>query len=243
MSENKKQTKQIIWVHGNKGGIGKSLMAAVVIDYLLGKGEQVALVESDGSVPDVQRRYGDTLPSIIAPLVDAESVDQILESLETLGETEIRTVVVNLPANAELIDSIADEVKDVCQALDFESRTLFMIDNCEDSAKLAEKSANSGIASISSKCCAVINMRFGKTESNFKWFEDGMPYRSNFLKPTKNNETALPMLKSRITTHTDFKNHPLSSLAAPQSPFRVVDRVGLQRWLIDAHNIVEELLK
>ncbi len=236
--------KQIIWIHGNKGGIGKSIMSAVALDYLIGKGAKVALVESDGSVPDVKRRYGDTIPAMITPLVDAESVDMILESLETLGGVDtIDTVVVNLPANAELLDGIADEVQEVCEALGFESRTLFMIDNCEDSAALAAQSAKDGIVSISSKAFAVVNMHFGKTQANFKWFSESLKHRANFLKPKKNTEVALPALKPRVTTHDDFKDMPLSDLISTSSSFKVVDRVSLSKWLKSAHAIIEELLK
>jgi MinD superfamily P-loop ATPase len=43
------QSKNIYWVGGGKGGVGKSMLALASLDYLVGRGEQVLLVECDTS--------------------------------------------------------------------------------------------------------------------------------------------------------------------------------------------------
>ena len=48
---------RIYWIGGSKGGVGKSMMTVVVLDYLLEQGEKVLLVECDTSNPDVWKAY------------------------------------------------------------------------------------------------------------------------------------------------------------------------------------------
>src|SRR5580693_5624072 len=53
---------RIYWIGGSKGGVGKSMMTVVILDYLLEQGEKVLLVECDTSNPDalesLQQRNG-----------------------------------------------------------------------------------------------------------------------------------------------------------------------------------------
>ena len=45
--------KDIYFVGGSKGGVGKSMVAVALLDYLLEKGEDVILIESDTSNCDL----------------------------------------------------------------------------------------------------------------------------------------------------------------------------------------------
>jgi MinD-like ATPase involved in chromosome partitioning or flagellar assembly len=49
--------RRIYWIGGSKGGVGKSMMTVVILDYLLEQGEKVLLVECDTSNPDVWKAY------------------------------------------------------------------------------------------------------------------------------------------------------------------------------------------
>jgi cellulose biosynthesis protein BcsQ len=48
---------RIYWIGGSKGGVGKSIMTVVTLDYLIDAGEKVLLVECDTSNPDVWKAY------------------------------------------------------------------------------------------------------------------------------------------------------------------------------------------
>src|SRR5579862_9447440 len=52
---------RIYWIGGSKGGVGKSMMTVVILDYLLEQGEKVLLVECDTSNPDVWKAYGNEM--------------------------------------------------------------------------------------------------------------------------------------------------------------------------------------
>ncbi len=47
----------IYYIGGSKGGVGKSIVAFAFIDYLIGKGIKVLLVETDNSNPDVYKTH------------------------------------------------------------------------------------------------------------------------------------------------------------------------------------------
>lgn len=53
---------KFIIVHGDKGGVGKSMVAQALADYLMSTGVKVAIVEADTQNPDVARMFGASLP-------------------------------------------------------------------------------------------------------------------------------------------------------------------------------------
>jgi len=236
------KTKKIIWVHGTKGGIGKSMMSSVVIDYLLSKGKTVAIIEGDGSVPDVRARFGDGVPSLLSPLNSDKSVYEMLAGLEMASVSgNIEYIVVNLPANAELIDSIAEDVHAVTDELGYTNHTLFMISASTDSVNLLQRSANDGIVSISKTAIAVINKHFGENAMAFAWADS--TERNSFLTDASHHDMVLPVLQDRVKVHNDFQKGTFSRFTKPDSPFMVVDRVVMSKWLREAHSIVEKLVE
>jgi MinD-like ATPase involved in chromosome partitioning or flagellar assembly len=51
----------IFLVGGGKGGVGKSLMSIALLDFLQASGQRPFLVETDTSVPDVFKTYGEAV--------------------------------------------------------------------------------------------------------------------------------------------------------------------------------------
>ena len=62
---------RIYWIGGSKGGVGKSMMTVVILDYLLEQGEKVLLVECDTSNPDVWKAYGNEMEGELIDLDEA----------------------------------------------------------------------------------------------------------------------------------------------------------------------------
>ncbi len=56
------QATRIIISHGDKGGVGKSMVASAIADYLHANGEMVAIIDADTRNPDVDRMFGKYLP-------------------------------------------------------------------------------------------------------------------------------------------------------------------------------------
>ena len=51
--------KDLIFCTGFKGGIGKSFMTAAVVDYLATKSDDIVIIDSDSSIPDIYKTFND----------------------------------------------------------------------------------------------------------------------------------------------------------------------------------------
>jgi len=60
-AETSRQGSKIIVIHGDKGGVGKSMVAQALADYLMKSGVKVAIVEADTQNPDVARMFGQNM--------------------------------------------------------------------------------------------------------------------------------------------------------------------------------------
>lgn len=88
---------RLIVVHGDKGGVGKSMVAMALIDYLMSIDVPVALIESDASNSDVRRMYENHVPNTFLALNhDPKSWIGIGNFIE---ENPDYVFVLNTPAN------------------------------------------------------------------------------------------------------------------------------------------------
>jgi len=85
----------IHFIGGEKGGVGKSVMARLCAQYCIDKSLPFTAIDADISHGALKRFYGDYTRAI--DLTDYESADAIL----TLASEEPRRVVVDLPAQSE----------------------------------------------------------------------------------------------------------------------------------------------
>ena len=66
----------IYYVGGSKGGVGKSLMAFALIDYLASHGNKILLIESDNSNPDVYKAHQPHQnETLVCEIMDLDSAD------------------------------------------------------------------------------------------------------------------------------------------------------------------------
>ncbi|MBU2806513.1 ATP-binding protein, partial [Acidithiobacillus ferridurans] len=85
--------------HGDKGGVGKSLLSAVLVDHLIQSGRDVGIIEGDTGA-DIALRFSDIdlqLVNLNRSGAQEEAVLGFSEALEALAGKDI---VVNLPAGA-----------------------------------------------------------------------------------------------------------------------------------------------
>jgi len=94
----------IHFIGGEKGGVGKSVVARLVAQYCIDKGLPFVAVDADGSHGALLRFYADYTRPV--DLTSFESADQIL----SLATDENRRVVVDLPAQSDrLLGAWLDE--------------------------------------------------------------------------------------------------------------------------------------
>jgi hypothetical protein len=91
----------IYYVGGSKGGVGKSLISTVLIQFLIdryGENKTVHLIETDESNPDVGRIYGGKIP--VTPLVLGDQDTGWITLYDILEEASDTLFVINSAARS-----------------------------------------------------------------------------------------------------------------------------------------------
>jgi hypothetical protein len=91
----------IYYIGGSKGGVGKSIISTVLVQFLLdkyGENKTIHLVETDESNPDVGRIYSGKIP--VTPLVLDESETGWITFFELLEKNDNTLFVVNSAARS-----------------------------------------------------------------------------------------------------------------------------------------------
>ncbi len=224
--------KKIIFVHGDKGGTGKSLTSSVLVDYYLNNNRDLLVIEGDNTVPDVAKRFGNLINGVSAGLAGDDPADAVSRIIEYVEKENSSRIVVNLPASAgETLDPLAaDLIQPAFAELEYEINVCFVIGKTSDSSDLAEKSLNFGLAGISDNKTGVINGFFGNVET-FDW--SNSKSRKNWLE-SGGNEVFLPSLHERVAREvlagafSDYLN--TTQLTIP-------NKILLKNWLAAAHKI------
>jgi hypothetical protein len=187
----------IYYSHGDKGGVGKSMVSAVLLEYLLeksylrSKSSAPKLIEGDAGQPDIALRYHGVIEVRGVNLNQAGASDAAVmaftDALEDLGEGD---VVVNLPAAAgDTLEHLAEVLITAADELGHESRVFYSIGHTAIATKNALKSINSGLLGAvgAGNRCIVYPAFLGSTE-NFDWMKSGA--RESF----KGHEIVMPAI-------------------------------------------------
>lgn len=94
-AETSQPVSKFIVIHGDKGGVGKSVVAQAMADYLMMSGVKVAIVEADTQNPDVARMFSGNLP-VAQTNVRSEN-----------GWMDVMDFVVNHPGHAIIMNTPA----------------------------------------------------------------------------------------------------------------------------------------
>ncbi|MDY6936926.1 MAG: hypothetical protein SWY16_04595 [Cyanobacteriota bacterium] len=129
------------FVGGEKGGVGKSLVARTLSQYLLDNNLSCILFEADRSNPDLARIYGKTLPCQFAVFSEGERYEDTANKVFEAAITS--RVLVNLPAQVfpAMKKWYADnELFEVAAEEDVSITIWFVADGGYDSLTLLAKS-------------------------------------------------------------------------------------------------------
>jgi hypothetical protein len=218
--EGKPMNAPIVFVSGSKGGVGKSITAMAVLDYLSTKQQMLKLVDADTSNPDVFKSYGRAVES---EQVDLDDVEGWIQLVNTAESPSFKTVVVNTPArNNDGVRKHGEVLLNALKELQRPLITLWIINRQRDSLDLLSEyldlTANHGIVHV------VQNGYFGEA----KKYE---LYNTSSIKDRvtqQNGKTLfLPDLADRVTDDLYTKRITLAQAGAQM---KIGDRVELQRW-------------
>lgn len=125
-------------VGGCKGGVGKTMVALALVDYLLRRDWPILLVETDTSNPDVWRMYGGE-PGVVAEALDLDRAEGWIDLINLCEAHPGRVAVVNTAARNNR--GVAAHGATLSRALPELRRrlvTLWVINTQRDSVELLE---------------------------------------------------------------------------------------------------------
>jgi hypothetical protein len=218
--------------HGDKGGVGKSYLSMLAVEYLLQFGP-VSLVEADPTQPDLGVRYMglDNVTVGALPLNKAGDAENALSAFgEMMETTNVALVVVNLPAGAgETLDGTADMIRDLSDALEYRLVVTYALEKNRVASDALIRSMAKGLLSVvdTDKRFVAYPEYKGKVET-FDWYN--RPEREKaeiceLIVPSLANRSALNKLEAtrgRVAGLVDKANRP--------DGWMILDQSSVYRW-------------
>lgn len=143
--------KRVIFSHGDKGGVGKSTAAAMMVDIAVNRFGRCHVIDGDNKTPDLMNRFdGHPKVSIMHMQINKAGAASIAaEELSGIIERASETIiVVNLPSNAgDTLDELGPLLNDVLADVNADALCSYCLDKIEESATELKKSLGNGFFS------------------------------------------------------------------------------------------------
>lgn len=222
--------KTLFIVHGDKGGVGKSLFATAMAETLLSIFGSVCIVEGDAKIPDVARRFGGApgVEGLLTNLARADKAEEaivsLFEELEARGDAA-RLVVINTPGSAsDTLDKKADLFMPVARDMGYQIRVAWLVADDLEGIELSAKSelclqADRKLAVINAAKTSPISGPWSRSASRRLWLESG------------GAEATFPALTDRGMVLLRESGKRPSDLSSPDGGQSIVIRQVFKNWL------------
>ena len=232
--------------HGDKGGVGKSMTSAVLVERLLDDqhAESIAIIEGDKANPDVGKRYQHVAGVVtgVLPLNQPGMAanDAVTQLADWIEHNEPDAVVVNLPANAsETLDQCGTLLRSVCNALGYRMVVTYSLGIGDDLTVGMIKSLESGLLSQADPSNRyVIYPIFQGAKARFLWSRH--PAREDYLM----QEIEMPALMSSNSrdklTNTAGRITDLGETGG--AGWTVAERINVGEWIYAATTAIDALM-
>ena len=219
---------KLYWVGGAKGGVGKSIVAMALLDYLITLGMSPLLVETDTANPDVFKSYGELVETV---QLDLDTRDGWI-ALLTLCEQATRPVVINTGSrNSAAVARFADLFQLGLDDLAAELVALWVINEQRDSLELLRQ-FRAALPSV-----RVHVLRNQHCAPTFPLYD-----QSNLRQEIETNgglSLTFPDLAGRVTR--ELYDRRLTLMAAEREmPFG--NRIELKRWRQAAKQVFSQVV-
>jgi hypothetical protein len=227
--------------HGEKGGVGKSRLAMVLIDYLLKvNARPVVLIEGDKSGQDVGERYADIVET---GFINLNRPDHMQEAFSSLGNWieehgEGKDVVINLPGQAfDTLDKFADLLAATMEMAGQDLVVFYSLGTLDLHLNNLVESMKNGLMSVVplERQIVVMSEAVGSVDQ-FAWAHSDA--RTAYLGAGGKEGFVPKLLPSALDTRMGGLPGPYSAFLGKDSPFSLTDRGLLFRWLKSADAVV-----
>lgn len=212
----------IYYVGGSKGGVGKSKMSFVLIDYLLSQEKKVLLVESDNSNPDVYKTHEPySGPNLICGITDLDSQEGWMNLVDLLEDNPEHFVVINSAARSNMgIGKYGATFRETLPELDRKLFTFWMLNRQRDAVELLKGFLDSFPEAPVNACR---NLHFGEPDK----FEIYNTSKVREIVEANGLTLDFPSLSPRVADKLYSDRLPIW---IAQEQFRISCRVELSRW-------------
>jgi hypothetical protein len=224
-------SKPIVVVGGGKGGVGKSTVSIGVIDTLLAHGENVQLIESDTSNPDVWKMYRNEIETCLINLDDANGWIDLVNVCE--GNPESVIVLNTAARNNGGVAAYGHTLNSTLAALKRDLITIWVINRQRDSLELL----NQYMAALTGSRIHVMRNGYFGGEQKFQFY-NGSNLRTQ-VENAGGKSLTFPDLADRVSD--DLYSKRLSIGAAMQT-LPLGNRAELARWRREVHRVVCEAI-
>ena len=206
------QTRKILHIiGGEKGGVGKSMLARLLCEYYLSNDDRFAGFDGDASNPSLSRFYAPYVNR-----VDMLAQEQLDQTIDSVLDDDAHTIV-DLPAQSFKALSIWWESNDIvsfCKAHRIPIYVWWVCDDSFDSMKLAESFLHNYSKQIKNTIL-VKNLGRGSDFSAFDHFEPTAKAKHTFY---------LPKIERRLLYPIDQHSLSFSAATDQNSPLSTIQR-------------------
>ncbi|MBU2718202.1 hypothetical protein HF563_02070 [Acidithiobacillus ferridurans] len=232
--------------HGDKGGVGKSITAAIMIERLLMEGVgRLALIEGDSNNKDVGDRYQDVaeVRAVNLPLnrPGAEAANAVTTLASWVETEDPDALVINLPSNAgETLDGLSQILRGVCDGLGIRMVATYSLGMTDALTAGMVKSLRTGLLShVDPENRAAVYPLFSGPKESFLWA------RSNDRARYPMQEIEMPRFGA-VSSMGKMLNTPgriveLGERGAPG--WLIVDRINVAEWVHAAMRAMDPILQ
>lgn len=225
-------TRTLTFVHGDKGGVGKSLIAHGVADFLISKGvgNRLLIVDADQRNPDVSRLFPEC--TIRLNLHVHEGWGELYDLIECEKDTDI---LVNLPAGiGKEIEKEKDTLKMLLAENNMRLVTYFPLDRLPDTVNLLGDALSALLPLTKANFIVVKNLYFSPNDE-FDEFDESQAAKT--LHAGKARIIKMPELSRAISKKLAGSYHGLQKQEAQRisqyletkPPASI--RLDLQKWV------------
>jgi hypothetical protein len=220
--------KNLLYIGGSKGGTGKSMVCMALVDYLRKKasGDEILLIETDTSNPDVGRVYNGKGGVIVKGFILDEEESGWFELINTIAETTASYIVINsMAASNRSIRSqgalLDENIANGRIQTDF--NVFWVMNRNKDSVLLLQDFMTHMKHPV---VFPVLNLYFGK-EEEFLFYRQGQTIH-DLVTQRGGRQLVFPSLNDLIADRLYSDDMSLEDL--PQY-LKLGMRIGLERWL------------
>jgi hypothetical protein len=218
--------KEIYFVGGSKGGVGKSMVAFALLDYLIDRGEDVILIESDTSNPDVWKTYHGSTKS---ELINLDEADGWIAFVNICDMHPDCPVVVNSASRNNVgVTTYGATLNSSISELERKMITFWVINRQRDSLELLKEYLET---MTETTVHAVRNLHWGE-ERKFELY-NGSKLKTQ-IESRGGKSLTFPDLADRVA---DDLNRARMSIAVGLKELPLGNRAELSRWRTEVNKV------